>query len=178
MNLKDVKDFSSFSKFVKEKINKRAWHDWMRPGSVDIELGKMLVAFAKSEFSKENLKCWAHCEVYAGRRTWLVSSVPGSNRHAKLCYIYSIFGPNGGKAVNASKQQWESVVKLIETPKPNPPSSALDVISKSCAVNITDTLSRFGFDDAMVQYVAHNDNILKRLFGGGALKDYSFKNKK
>jgi hypothetical protein len=171
--VKDSKDLQAFIRKVKDKVNKRKWEDWLRPGSVDVELGKLLVGFAGAQCSGENLVGWAHCEVYAGRRTWLLSSVPGSNRHAKLCYIYAMFGPDGRQELNCSKKSWESVVKLIEAQKSNPPSSALDTIRRELAVNITDVLARFAFDEAMANYAARNDNFLKRLFGGGALKTYT-----
>lgn len=167
-----MKDLQAFIRKVKEKVNKRKWQDWLRPGSVDHELGKLLVGFAGREFSGENLVGWAHCEVYAGRRTWLLSSVPGSSRHAKLCYIYGMFGPKAAQELNCSKKSWEPVVKLIEAQKSNPPSSALDAIGKELADNISDVLSRFAFDEAMANYAARNDNFLKRIFGAGALKTY------
>lgn len=168
-----MKDLQTLLRQVKAKVNKRKWQDWLRPGSVDRELGALLVQFAQRECSSENLIGWAHCEVYAGRRTWLLSSLPGSNRHAKLCYVYALFGPNAQQELNVSKRTWEPVVKLIESGKASSPSSALDGVSKEVQGNVTDTLSRFAFDDAMVKYAARSETFLKRLFGGGALKDYT-----
>lgn len=170
-----MKDLKSLLNQVKSKLNKRKWPDWLRPGSVDRELGALLLQFAQSEHSAENLTGWAHCEVYAGRRTWLLSSVPGSNRHAKLCYIYALFGPNQRQELNVSKRTWEPVLKLIEAGKANPPASALDGVGRELQVNVSDTISRFAFDDAVTNYAARNDNFFKRLFGGGALKDYTGK---
>jgi hypothetical protein len=151
-----------------KKLGRRNWRDWFRPGSVDRDLGLMLLAFAQKEYSVENLECWGLCESFAGRRTWLPAA-PGSNRHAQLCYIYTVHGTGKTREVNVQRKDWDAVIKAIETGQKNIPTNILDGVSRNLESNIGDTLSRFQFSPEFEGYKKRISTLLKNGLRGGKL---------
>jgi hypothetical protein len=130
------------------------WKKWFTPGYKHAILGGGMLAFARSEYSSENLLCWLAIEEYNGRRVTIPVCPTGGQRQ-KLIFIYCTFlQDRAAMEVNTSKAKREAVERALQNSH-HDARSALSEIQRDCAMNITDTESRFRFSP---WYVAHMES--------------------